>query len=98
MTILILVVTSRGKAMRELQLHEAKSAISAVIEAAESGEPTTIIKHGRPAAVIISHGEWIKLKRRVPSFADLLLAAPELTEDDLPERRPARITREGAPD
>jgi antitoxin (DNA-binding transcriptional repressor) of toxin-antitoxin stability system len=53
-----------------------------------------ITKHGRPVAVIISHDEWIKLKQRVPCFADLLLAVPELTDEDLPERRLARTARE----
>jgi prevent-host-death family protein len=84
--------------MKELQLREAKSTLSAVVDAAERGEPTTITKHGRPAAVVISHEEWTRLKRKVPSFADLLLAVPPFTAEDLPERRPARIVREGAPD
>ena len=84
--------------MRELQLREAKSTLSAVIEAAERGEPTTITKHGRPAAVIISHQEWTRLMSKVPSFADLLLAVPHLAAEDLPERRPARIVREGDAD
>jgi len=39
--------------MKELQLREAKTTLSAVVEAAENGEPTTITKHGRPAAVVI---------------------------------------------
>jgi antitoxin Phd len=98
MTTLVLVVTSGCKAMKELQLREAKSTLSAVVEAAEQGEPTTITKHGRRAAVIISYEEWSKLKSKVPSFADLLLAVPQLAMEDLPKRRPARIVREGAPD
>lgn len=77
--------------MRELQLRQAKATLSAVVEAAESGQPTTITKRGRPAAVVVSHAEWIKLKARAPSFADLLLAAPPLDPEDLPKRRPARI-------
>jgi antitoxin Phd len=84
--------------MDALQLREAKSTLSAIIEAAEKGEPTTITKHGRRAAVIISYEEWSKLKSRVPSFADLLLAVPQLTMEDLPERRPARIVRGGISD
>jgi prevent-host-death family protein len=88
------LVVTEG-AMKELQLREAKSTLSAVVEAAQKGEPTTITKHGRPAAVIISHEEWTKLKTRVPSFADLLLAVPPLEPGDLPRRRPARIVRKG---
>ncbi len=81
--------------MKEIQLREAKATLSAVVEAAEKGEPTTITKHGRPAAVVISHREWTKLKSTVPSFADLLLAVPPLDPEDLPKRRPARIVRHG---
>jgi antitoxin Phd len=86
------------QAMKELQLREARSTLSALIKAAENGEPTTITKHGRRAAVIISDEEWSKLKRKVPSFAGLLLAVPQLTTEDLPERRPARIVRGGISD
>ena len=84
--------------MKKLQLREAKMTLSAVVEAAERGEPTTITKHGRPAAVVLSHAEWARLKSKVPSFADLLLAVPTLGEEDLPKRRPARIVREGLGD
>ena len=81
--------------MKELQLREAKTTLSAVVETAEHDEPTTITKHDRPAAVVISHTEWTRLKTRVPSFADLLLAVPPLDPGDLPKRRPARIVRKG---
>lgn len=84
--------------MKELQLREAKASLSAVIEAAEQGKPTTITKHGRPAAVVISYEEWTKLKSKVPSFADLLLAVPDFAMPDLPKRRPARIVRERTSD
>ena len=84
--------------MKELQLREAKTTLSAVVEAAEQGEPTTITKHGRRAAVVVSYDEWSKLKSKIPSFADLLLAVPQLGMDDLPQRRRARIVREGTPD
>jgi antitoxin Phd len=79
--------------MKEIQLREAKATLSAVVEAAEKGEPTTITKRGRPAAVVVSHAEWMRLKAKVPSFADLLLAVPPLDPEDLPRRRPARILR-----
>jgi prevent-host-death family protein len=54
--------------VKEIQLREAKATLSAMVEAAENGEPTTITKHGRPAAVIVSHGEWTKLTRECPSL------------------------------
>jgi antitoxin Phd len=81
--------------MKKIQPREAKATLSAVVEAAENGEPTTITKHGRPAAVIVSHADWTRLKSKVPSFADLLVAVPPLDPEDLPKRRPARIVREG---
>jgi antitoxin Phd len=79
--------------MKEIQLREAKATLSTLVEAAEKGEPTTITKRGRPAAVIVSHAERKRLKTRAPSFADLLLAVPPLDPEDLPKRRPARILR-----
>ena len=84
--------------MKELQLREAKTTLSAVVDAAERGEPTTITKYGRRAAVVISYKQWDKLKNKVPTFADLLLAIPALEPDDLPIRRAARITRERSGD
>lgn len=79
--------------MKELQLREAKTKLSAVVEAAENGHPTLITKHGRPAAIVISHTDWSKLKSRVPSFGDLLLDVQPLDPGDLPKRRPARVVR-----
>jgi prevent-host-death family protein len=64
--------------MKELQLGEAKSTLSGVVDAAEQGEPTTITKHGCPAAVVISHEEWTRLKSKVASFcASSPAKAPE---------------------
>ena len=79
--------------MKELELGEAKAILAAVVEAAENGEPTMITRQGRPAAVVISHAEWTKLKATIPSFADLLSAVLPLDPCDLPKRRPARIVR-----
>jgi prevent-host-death family protein len=69
--------------MRSLPLRDAKASLSAVIGAAERGEPTTITKHGRPAAVVVP----IEDARRLypvdkPSFADLLLSIPEDLETE----------------
>jgi prevent-host-death family protein len=84
--------------VKKVQLREAKTALSAVVDAAEKGQPTMITKRGRPAAVVVSHQEWIRLKQRVPSFADLLLAAPAFDAADLPTRRAARTVRKTAID
>ncbi len=68
--------------MNILQIHDAKAAFSAVIAAAEQGQPTLITRHGRPSAMVVP----VEAGRRLyledtPSFADYLLsipAAPEL--------------------
>jgi antitoxin Phd len=64
--------------MRSLPLRQAKASLSAVIEAAERGEPTTITKHGRPAAVVVpvEHARRLYPSER-PSFVELLRAIPE---------------------
>lgn len=70
--------------MQEIQLRDAKAALSAVIDSARRGEPSIITRHGKREAVVISFEEWERLSR-VPSFGRLLMAAP-LAPDDLPER------------
>ena len=78
--------------MRTLRLREAKATLSAVVEAAQQGEATTITKHGRPAAVVVPVEDARRLyggKR--PSFANLLLSIPEDLEterDPTPVRVP----------
>ncbi|HEY5071987.1 MAG TPA: type II toxin-antitoxin system prevent-host-death family antitoxin [Caulobacteraceae bacterium] len=63
--------------MRTLQLREAKASLSAVVEAAQRGEATTITKHGRPAAVVMPVEDAARIFRRDrPSFASLLMAVP----------------------
>ena len=63
--------------MQSIQVRDAKAKFSALIEAAEKGHPTTITRHGRPAAVLVP----VEDARRLypddrPSFADLLLSFP----------------------
>ena len=63
--------------MKTVALREAKAQLSALVEAAENGEATTLTKHGRPAAMLVP----IETGRRLfpdnkPSFADLLLSIP----------------------
>ena len=78
--------------VRTLGLRDAKTSLSAVVEAAERGEATTITKHGRPAAVVVPVEDARRLyggKR--PSFANLLLSIPEDLEterDPTPVRVP----------
>ena len=67
--------------MRTLQLRGAKASLSAVVEAAERGEATTITKYGRPAAVVVPVEEAKRLyPTERPSFAALLMGIPHAVE------------------
>jgi prevent-host-death family protein len=70
--------------LKEIQLKDAKAALSAVVNDALRGAPYVITRHGRREAVLISYKEWEKLSR-VPSFGRLLMSAP-LEMSDLPKR------------
>ena len=75
--------------MNTIGLRDAKANLSAVIEAAERGEATTITKHGRPAAVVVpveTARDLLTTPR--PSFASLLMAIPadEFERDETPVR------------
>lgn len=62
--------------MKQLQLKDAKANLSAVVDAAAAGEPSTITRYGKPEAVVVGYEEWLRLSN-VPSFARLLMSAPE---------------------
>ena len=63
--------------MDSIQIREAKAKFSALIEAAEQGRPTTITRHGKPAAVLVPVEDALRLYAQdTPSFADLLLTFP----------------------
>ena len=55
---------------------EAKAKFSEVIARANEGEPQTITRHGRPAAVVVSAEEWERKTRRSGSLADFFAASP----------------------
>jgi prevent-host-death family protein len=76
--------------MQTIQVRDAKARFSELIAAAERGEPTTITRHGQPAAVVVP----IEVARRLypdnpRSFADMLLDFPgdaEFARDATPLR------------
>ncbi len=75
--------------MREIQLRDAKSNLSAVVDQALEGQPSVITRHGKPQAVIVSFKEWERLSH-VPSFGRLLMSAPAGV-DEVPERDPTPL-------
>lgn len=67
--------------MKTVQVREAKAGLSALVAAAENGEPTTITRHGHAAAMLVP----VEMGRRLypenrPSFAAFLLGSPEPIE------------------
>jgi len=72
------------KAMRKIQLKDAKAKLSTVVDQATRGKPSVITRHGKPEAVVLGFADWERLSR-VPSFGRLLMSAP-LKRGDLPAR------------
>jgi prevent-host-death family protein len=76
--------------METIQIRDAKAKFSALVEAAERGRPTTITRHGRPAAVLVPVEDARRMyPESAPSFADLLLSFPggvEFERDTTPLR------------
>jgi prevent-host-death family protein len=70
--------------MRQIQLRQAKAALSAVVDDAVAGKPSIITRHGKPQAVVVGFKDWQRLSS-VPSFGRLLMSAP-VTAGDLPQR------------
>lgn len=63
--------------MKKMQVREAKAGFSAVIEAAENGEPTIITKHGKAAAVVVPVGDAERLYAKPkPNLGTFLLSFP----------------------
>ena len=76
--------------MESVQIRDAKARFSALVEAAEQGRPTTITRHGRPAAVVVPVEDARRLyPENKPSLVDLLLSFPgnvEFERDQIPLR------------
>ncbi len=70
--------------MNTVQLRDAKAHFSALVEAAEKGEATTITKHGRPAAMLIPMEDAKRIyDESKPSLVKYLMTMPA----DIPIRR-----------
>ncbi len=76
--------------MQSIQARDAKAKFSALVEAAERGEPTTITRHGRPAAVLVPVRDAERLyPQQPPSVLDMLRSIPgelDIERDTTPMR------------
>lgn len=65
-------------------LQDAKNKFSAVVEAAQRGEPQHVTKRGVAAAVVLSAEEYERLSKLAPkptkTFMEHILSAPKLPE------------------
>ncbi|MDD9961142.1 MAG: type II toxin-antitoxin system Phd/YefM family antitoxin [Gammaproteobacteria bacterium] len=81
--------------MGQWQLQEAKNRLSALVDAAVSGEPQKVTRRGKPAVVIIASEDYERLRRlekaSLPTFNDLLLEMPQ--DDGEFERLPMLARR-----
>ena len=74
----------------EWSLQDAKNRFSAVVAAAEQGEPQFVTKRGRPAVVVLSTADYQRLREKdrltKPTFVEHILAAPkrppEISDDE----------------
>ena len=68
-------------AQRNWSMQDAKKCFSEVIEAARR-MPQTVTKHGKPAVIVMDVVEYERLRHleraQAPSFADALLAMPQV--------------------
>ena len=56
--------------MHRVPLRDAKARLSEVLDAAERGEPTTITRHGKPVAVVVSVNDAERLFPDRRTFLD----------------------------
>lgn len=80
--------------METLQIREAKASFSAVVAAAEKGQPTIISRHGHPCAMIVPIEDGKRLyPLDAPSLAAYLLAvpAPLATQRNMKPLRGAKL-------
>lgn len=66
--------------MKTINLREAKATLSAVVESAEAGEPVTITRHGKAAAVVVPVDVAKRLYSPRRGFGAFLMGFPGLPE------------------
>jgi prevent-host-death family protein len=80
------------------QLQEAKQRFSELVRHARSHGPQVVTRHGEEVVVVVSIEEYHRLIADLPSFKELLLAAPDLDALEIRRSRdPARVVELGPP-
>jgi len=69
--------------METVQIREAKASFSALVAAAEKGQPTLVSRHGHPCAMIVPVADGARLyPLGMPNLANYLLSLPEPLETE----------------
>lgn len=76
--------------MKSWSITDARANISDVFDAALKIGPQKIERRDGESVVMVSEADWRRLVTEYPTVADLILKRP-IEDDDLPERRPARV-------
>lgn len=76
--------------MKSWSITDARANISDVFDAALKIGPQKIERRDSELVVMVSESDWRRLATEYPTVADLILNCP-IEDDDLPERRPARV-------
>ncbi len=63
--------------MTQVNLYEAKTQLSKLVDRAAAGEDIVIAKNGEPLAVLVAPG---KVKRRVPEFGFAKMPGPPMSD------------------
>jgi prevent-host-death family protein len=78
--------------MQAWQIQEAKAKLSELVKSAERDGPQAISVRGKTTAVVLSKRDYDRLRRRRPSFVELVRSSPlvgvnlELDRDRTPIR------------
>jgi prevent-host-death family protein len=74
---------NKGCAVQIVQIRDAKAGFSALMAAAEGGQPTTISRHGKPCAMVVPYEDGQRLYAATkPNLASYLLGMPEVLDTD----------------
>jgi prevent-host-death family protein len=55
---------------RKYSIAEARSNLPAIVDQAEAGQEIQLTRRGKPVAVVVSLGEFVRLRGERPQFAD----------------------------
>jgi antitoxin Phd len=81
--------------VKHINIREAKAILTALVDAAERGDPITITRHGKPVAAIVPISDADRLYPEKPDLLEYLRTFPGFPEGfELDERDRSQQSRE----